>query len=223
MPSLILSRRALLALPLAAGAFLPGTGQATGVAEAAVRPGPPLTGARARQSWSQLRSAGLVRQERDFSCGPAALATILTYYYGRPTSEAEILALTGAQDETTFSQLADASQTLGYPATGATVTLELLRTLQVPVIGFLMYRGTGHFTVIRGIGRTGRVQLADPSWGNRTLQPARFSRLFDPDRRGSGRILIIQPAGTHRDTAWFTRPAPLEIHRADLIRTPRIR
>jgi hypothetical protein len=170
-----------------------------------------------------MRTAGLVRQQRDYSCGPAALATILTYFYGRPTSEAEILALTGAQDETTFAQLADASEALGHPATGATVTLELLQTLQVPIIAFLTYRGTGHFTVIRGIGPTGRVQLADPSWGNRTLQPARFARLFDPEQRGSGRVLIIQPAGPRRDTAWFTRPAPLEVRRADVIRTPRIR
>ncbi|MFU8766006.1 MAG: hypothetical protein ACNA7T_15865, partial [Haliea sp.] len=43
-------------------------------------------------NWVTLRDAGLVRQERDFSCGVAALATYLTYYLQHPVTEGELLA-----------------------------------------------------------------------------------------------------------------------------------
>ncbi|WOJ95502.1 cysteine peptidase family C39 domain-containing protein [Congregibacter brevis] len=42
-------------------------------------------------NWVSLRDAGIVKQQRDFSCGAAALATLLTYFYRDPVSERELL------------------------------------------------------------------------------------------------------------------------------------
>src|SRR3546814_18247994 len=39
------------------------------------------------KSWKDLKFTNLVRQQTDFSCGAAALATIFHYAYGRATTE----------------------------------------------------------------------------------------------------------------------------------------
>jgi predicted double-glycine peptidase len=40
-----------------------------------------------------LRYQGVIGQTNYYTCGPAAVATLLTYYYGQPTAESEILEL----------------------------------------------------------------------------------------------------------------------------------
>ena len=40
-------------------------------------------------SWWEIPFRTVVRQRYDFSCGSAAVATILTHHYGRPTGEQE--------------------------------------------------------------------------------------------------------------------------------------
>jgi len=44
-------------------------------------------------SYRELRYDGVVGQTDWYTCGPAAVATLLTYYYGIPTTEAEALKL----------------------------------------------------------------------------------------------------------------------------------
>src|SRR3546814_10978015 len=39
-------------------------------------------------TWWDIPFRSVIRQRYDFSCGSAALATLLTYNYGAPTSEA---------------------------------------------------------------------------------------------------------------------------------------
>ncbi|MDE3060597.1 MAG: peptidase C39, partial [Pseudomonadota bacterium] len=43
-------------------------------------------------SLRDMRYAGVVRQRYDFSCGSAAVATLLTYHYRRPVEEPDVLA-----------------------------------------------------------------------------------------------------------------------------------
>ena len=38
-------------------------------------------------SWQEQRDVQVVKQDRDFSCGAAAVATVLTYFYGMSVSE----------------------------------------------------------------------------------------------------------------------------------------
>ena len=44
--------------------------------------------------YQELRYVEVVGQTDFYTCGPAAVATLLTYYYGIPTTEAEALELT---------------------------------------------------------------------------------------------------------------------------------
>ena len=46
-----------------------------------------------RHTIQQLRNQYVVRQQFDYSCGAAALATLMTYYFGDETSELNIMDL----------------------------------------------------------------------------------------------------------------------------------
>ena len=43
------------------------------------------------KSFKEKKFDDIVRQTEDFSCGAAALATIMTHYFGQETSERDIL------------------------------------------------------------------------------------------------------------------------------------
>ena len=56
-----------------------------------------LNGTLAVETWKARRDARVVKQDADYSCGAASLATLLTHYYGRPTTEKDILDLLTAR------------------------------------------------------------------------------------------------------------------------------
>jgi len=53
---------------------------------------PTATGSLPIKTWKDLRDAQVVKQNLDVSCGSAAAATILQFFYGRDISEEDILA-----------------------------------------------------------------------------------------------------------------------------------
>lgn len=44
-------------------------------------------------TFKELRDRGVIKQQEDYSCGAAALATLMIYYFGDETPEKEILDL----------------------------------------------------------------------------------------------------------------------------------
>jgi predicted double-glycine peptidase len=150
-----------------------------------------------------LRDQNLVRQQFDFSCGAAALATILRYGFGEEVTEAQVLA-------ELFEQLPDAEQdarreagfslldlqrvavTRGYNAQGFRLDPDQLAMLGGPVIVFIEPRGYAHFAVLRGVVGD-RVYLADPSRGNIRMPLYAFLDDWLQDR-GTGIIFAVEPA-----------------------------
>ena len=45
------------------------------------------------QSWKALRDKGIVKQDLDYSCGAASIATLLNQQYGQEVTEAQVLDL----------------------------------------------------------------------------------------------------------------------------------
>ncbi len=41
--------------------------------------------------WNMIRARNIVLQQRDYSCGAAALATLLRYYWGEPIEEIDVI------------------------------------------------------------------------------------------------------------------------------------
>jgi uncharacterized protein len=182
---------ALILVLLTAGSVLAGE-----------RPG----GSIRRHTLKELRDQNVVKQQLDYSCGAAALATLMTYYFGDETSEREMLKLLTAQlpkDELELKEkrgfslldLKKVSQTKGYRAAGFKLTIEQLKQLAAPVLVFVEPRGYKHFAVLRGIDR-GRVFLADPSRGNLRMSISRFLREWH------GIIFVLGQAGKEELTTY---------------------
>jgi predicted double-glycine peptidase len=180
--------------------------------KADVFPGSPVNGRPTINSWKALRDFRIVKQELDYSCGAAGLATILNEFYGMSVTEKDVLTRMGTTDRASFQQLADVAPSYGVRAGGIMLSFDDLKQLQVPAIAYVQYRGDDHFTVIRGIRRDGVVHLADPSWGNRQLTAHQFRRMWEaPDTDGTmrGRILLILPQDvnmTEIDQTFFAEP-----------------
>ncbi|EQD29367.1 peptidase C39 bacteriocin processing, partial [mine drainage metagenome] len=127
-------------------------------------------------SLREARFTGIVPQATDFSCGAAALATLLKYAYDIEVDEWTVMAGMlakadpGKVEKQGFSLL-DIKQYvegLGMRGRGYKVSEQRLRSLRVPGIVLLDTKGYKHFVVLKRIA-DGRVYLADPALGNRTM------------------------------------------------------
>lgn len=124
-----------------------------------------------------------VRQQYDFSCGSAAVATLLTYHYGLPVSEAEVFeAMFAGGDRNKIRRegfsLLDMKRYLekrGFRADGVRIPLEELAAAGVPAIALVSERGYRHFVVIKGV-RDGRVMLGDPALGTRIVDEEQLEK-----------------------------------------------
>lgn len=171
-----------------------------------------LTEQPAVKSWKAMRDAGIVKQDYDFSCGAASIATLLNRQYGLTYSEKEILELLSKEAQETwkasFADMQKIMPSLGFRAEGYAVSFEQLQQLRAPVIVYLRYRNNDHFSVLYGIdGET--VLLADPSLGHVSLSRTQFLDAWKTrDSHLSGKILAIVPDKAHPHTAktdFFTR------------------
>jgi len=137
------------------------------------------------QSMRARRFARTIHQQYDYSCGSAAVATLLTYQYGTPTDEQAIFrAMWKAGDQAKIRQegfsLLDMKNYLdakGFIANGYVAPLTKLVTVGVPAIALVSEHGYNHFVVIKGL-EDRRVLLGDPSTGTRVLPRERFRKMM---------------------------------------------
>lgn len=140
----------------------------------------------------------IVRQAYDYSCGSAALTTVLNFYLGRSLGERQVMEglLHYGESERiverrAFSML-DMKRlvtALGYPAGGFRATIEDLMDLDHPAIVPIHHAGFKHFVVLRTI-REGRVFIADPSVGNISFTLPQFEDKWDDNV-----LFIVFPGG----------------------------
>jgi len=150
------------------------------------------------------RDHAVVRQQFDYSCGAGAIATLMTYGLGDPTSELDVLAsifrrLSDDQeamrrkDGLSLLDLQSFASERGYRAQGFRLSPEHLGKLRGPVIAFVRPGGYRHFTVLRGI-QGDRVLLADPAIGNQRMRLYRFLHMW-LDENGKGIVFVVEGAG----------------------------
>lgn len=129
------------------------------------------------ETFKDQRFHNLVPQGYDFSCGAAALATVLKYEYGMNLKgENEIFrAMYAVGDKEAirnrgFSLLDMVKflQTIGYHGLGYKLKPEALFDLKVPVIVLLNIGGYEHFVVLRKVNPD-YAYVADPALGNRVM------------------------------------------------------
>jgi len=161
---------ALLAAPLAAS---PDIVTLPGIAMGDVRM--PITSLR------QAKLAGTLLQKYDFSCGSAAVATLLTHHYGYPVNEQEVFSQMyrdGDQEKIRregFSLL-DIKRFLesrGFEADGFEQPLDKLSEARIPAIVLVNENGYHHFVVVKGL-LPDRVLIGDPAQGTRVVPRDKF-------------------------------------------------
>lgn len=155
-------------------------------------------------SVKEARFTTTQRQKYDFSCGSAALATLLSYHYGEPVDERAVFTQMYQRGDQAkirkegFSMLDMKRylETRGYKADGFQLPIEKLSVEKVPAIVLLSERGYKHFVVVKGVER-GRVLVGDPAMGTRALSLERFQHLW------VNQILFV--VYNKRDTAKFNQ------------------
>ena len=139
------------------------------------------------EPFSELKYKNIVHQAYDYSCGSAALVTILKYHLGIDVSEQqsmEGMMAFGEKDkiiERRGFSLLDMKRylaSIGVQSAGFHAEMADLLTLDQPGIVPIDYAGFKHFVVLRGV-RGGLVFLADPAMGNITFPVEEFATLWD--------------------------------------------
>jgi len=137
-------------------------------------------------SWWEIPFRSIVRQQYDFSCGSAAVATLLTYHYDRPTSEQESFAWmwrNGNQEtirRVGFSmfEMRNYLNSIGLRAEGYRLTVDQLRRLERPSIALINAGGFRHFVVVKGV-RGDRILLGDPIRGLTQYSLSDFQEMWN--------------------------------------------
>jgi len=138
-------------------------------------------------SFENRRFDSVMRQQYDFSCGSAAIASLLTFHYEDQVTEhdvfLEMLALADEQKvrQEGFSML-DMKHYLearGYQADGFRMPLAGLRDkVRLPTIVLLNIDGFRHFVLIKGISDD-EVLVGDPARGLKIYSYAQFSEYWN--------------------------------------------
>lgn len=137
------------------------------------------------KSIKQLRFQQTLHQQYDFSCGSAALATLLTYHYGVRVTEQQVfeqMYMHGNQAKIRAEgfSLLDMQRYLasrGMRADGFALPLHELFKAALPAIVLVTEKGYRHFVVIKG-ARDGRVLIGDPANGTRAMAREAFDAIW---------------------------------------------
>lgn len=162
---------------------------APAVAQAEVHLGPEATGANYSvkiMSWVDIPFRSVVRQRYDFSCGSAALATLLTYHYRRPTSEQQTFAAMWKSGDQTIIMKSGFSMfdmknylhSIGIHAEGYKMTVDDLAKWKRPAIVLLDLNGFKHFVVVKGV-HEGTVLVGDSILGLTKYNKADFAKMWN--------------------------------------------
>ena len=163
------------------------------------------------QSMRENRYANLVRQQTDYSCGAASLATILRYAYHLDADEATVIeGMLSLADP-------DIVKERGFSLLDIKRYVESLgmRSLRVPSLVLMDVNGFRHFVVLKQV-RDELVEIGDPILGNRVVPLPEFLDAW-PSRAvfvviGSDfdrNTVLLEPTTRPSARALYARQGPL--------------
>lgn len=160
------------------------------------------------------RFKNLIEQRYDFSCGAAAVATILKYAYNHDVTEIDVLqGMAKVSDEALVQEMGfslldirNYVETLGLRGRGYQIPASTLHTLRIPTIVLLDIRGYKHFVVLKRVVED-MVFVGDPALGNRTMTMDDFIASWN------GTIFAVVGQNFDRDTILSDPDAPLTMRK----------
>jgi uncharacterized protein len=128
----------------------------------------------------------VVRQSYDYSCGSAALATVLNFQMGETLTERQVItgllrygdkkAIIGRR-AFSFLDMKRFVEALGYKGVGYSATVADLKELRTPCIVPITVFNYRHFVVFKGIHR-GHIFFADPWRGSSSYSLEEFEQIW---------------------------------------------
>lgn len=157
------------------------------------------------KSYKEIVFGDVFRQQYDFSCGSAALASLLTYHYKAPSTEEQIFqSMYDRGDKEKIKEkgfsLLDMKvhlASLGLNSDGFQIGLEKIKKLGVPGITLVNFDGYMHFVVIRGMNNDS-VILGDPSRGTMVMKVDQFEKYYQ------GIVLLVRNEAEIGRTSFIT-------------------
>ena len=137
-------------------------------------------------SFKEAKFKSIIRQQYDYSCGSATLASLLTFHYENPVSEQIVFSemfRNGNQQKIQregFSLL-DMKRYLeknGYQADGFRAELDKLTQAGVPAITIINTNGYLHFVLIQGVANN-QVLVGDPAAGTKVYEQEKFESIWN--------------------------------------------
>ena len=161
-------------------------------------------------SLRQRRFFNLVEQRTDFSCGAAAMASLLNAAYGLSLAEDDVIQGMLAESDPDLVRTQGFSMldmkryaaTLGLRARGYRLDAARLDSIKVPTIVLLDIRGYKHFVLLLR-SSSGWVYIGDSVLGHRKM------RLDEFERGWNGIVLAVIGNGYNRNNVLLSPPEPL--------------
>jgi len=153
---------------------------------------------------TEILKERITKQEFDYSCGSAALATLLRFYLGESLTERQVIhGLLRYGDSEQIAErrafsLLDMKKfvkVLGYKGVGYKAEIVDLEELEQPCVLPIKLFGYRHFTVFKGIYK-GHVFLADPFKGHTSYTIDEFKSFWYQNV-----IFVVYPEGARESTA----------------------
>jgi len=131
-------------------------------------------------------------QEYDYSCGSAALASLLTYHYENEVSEQAVfkeMYEKGDQEKIhkqgfSLLDMKHYAESHGFRADGFRIGLDKLVEVGVPAITLIKNNGYKHFVLLKGVTDK-EVLVGDPSLGVKIVPRSEFESMWE------GNVLFI--------------------------------
>jgi len=136
-------------------------------------------------SFLERRFKTVYKQQYDFSCGSATLASLLTYHYDDAVDEQSVFVDMYQNGDRQKIQkqgfsLLDIKLYLerrGYRSDGFKIKLDQLVTANVPAITIINNNGYLHFVIIKGVSEQ-EVLVGDPAVGVKAIPRDEFEEMW---------------------------------------------
>jgi len=172
-------------------------------------------------SIKERKFLNLVKQQTDFSCGAASLATILKYAYRIDVEEVDVLEGLFAVSDVELVQrqgfsLLDIKKYvngIGMRGRGYKVSMEALEKVRIPTITLLDMKGYKHFVVLKKTDKE-FVYIADPALGNKVIKKKDFKEQWN------GVVFAVIGTGIDRTSPLVDPAPPLTARALHNVRAP---
>jgi len=151
-------------------------------------------------SFREAKFKTVYEQQYDYSCGSAALASLLTFHYDNKVSEQAVfkeMYEKGNQEKIrkqgfSLLDMKHYAENHGFRADGFRFDLDKLLEVGVPAITLIKTSGYLHFVLVKGVSAK-EVLVGDPSLGLKAMSRDQFESVWE-----SGLVFIIH---SNLDTA----------------------